>query len=497
MISYNHFLYLLEAGGKKRKAGLLDVNPKKINRNNNQSKINSLIKDWHSKNNYYNLSPETNQLLNQYLFKNSQEFQTAKSAQLNRSPIDTNVYHIRVEFVSGTILGDFQFKKNTKIKDMLKQIFIKMKESLFIKMKEKIDEFVFLSSRFFINREKLHNLSHETLQLKFKEQKEILIVAVPGLKEDLKKLSDEHTEGTAFNSDGTLLASGGNLMVQVWNTENNSLIKTLEHNDLVTSVAFSPVYNNLLACACDNGLIHLWNTQDFKCFRLLQGQVNFNINSNPVAFSPDGQKIASGSNDKKVKLWNVKDGSLIRTLEGHADYVESMAFSPSGKVLATGSAIRSVDYESDSDSSDSESGDGTVKVWKGVRVGIGLWNTEDGSLIRTLEGHAATVSSVAFSPDGKLLASGSHDKTVKLWNTEDGSLVRTLEGHTLWVNSVAFSPDGKVLASGSHDKTVKLWSTEDGSVIDTIQFAKEIESASIHGNKIAVATWDGLFIQNI
>ena len=157
-----------------------------------------------------------------------------------------------------------------------------------------------------------------------------------------------------------------------------------------------------------------------------------------LALSPDGKTGASWFRDKTVKLWNFQDGSLICTLEGHTELVNSVAFSPDGKTVASGSA------------------DKTVK----------LWNAQDGSLVRTLEGHTRAV---AFSPDGKTVASGSDDNTVKLWNVQDGSLVRTLEGHTNCVSSVAFSPDGTTVASGSLDNTVKLWNVQDGGLVRTLE----------------------------
>ncbi|KAJ5433611.1 uncharacterized protein N7458_012767 [Penicillium daleae] len=160
-----------------------------------------------------------------------------------------------------------------------------------------------------------------------------------------------------------------------------------------------------------------------------------------VAFSPDGRLLASGSGDNTVRLWDTATGSLQQTLEGHSDVVRSIAFSPDSRLLASGS------------------GDNTVR----------LWDTATGSLQQTLEGHSDVVRSIAFSPDSRLLASGSSDNTVRLWDRATGGLQQTLKGHSTWVYSVAFSPNGRLLASGCSDETVRLWDTATGGLQQTLK----------------------------
>ncbi|KAH8659477.1 hypothetical protein BGZ61DRAFT_523576 [Ilyonectria robusta] len=135
-----------------------------------------------------------------------------------------------------------------------------------------------------------------------------------------------------------------------------------------------------------------WNA----CLQTLEGHDNSVMS---MAFSADGQRLASGSWDNTVKVWDAATGACVQTLEGHDHWVMSVAFSADGQRLASGSH------------------DNTVKVW----------DAATGAYVQTLEGHGDVVRSVAFSADGQWLASGSGDKTVKVWDAATGACVQTLE----------------------------------------------------------------------
>jgi WD40 repeat protein len=111
-----------------------------------------------------------------------------------------------------------------------------------------------------------------------------------------------------------------------------------------------------------------------------------------VAFSQDGSRVVSGSDDDTVRIWNTTTGEVQAELKGHTDWVTSVAFSQDGSRVVSGSR------------------DNTVRIW----------NTTTGEVQAELEGHTSWMTSVAFSQDGSRVVSGSYDNTVRIWNTTSG-----------------------------------------------------------------------------
>jgi len=271
------------------------------------------------------------------------------------------------------------------------------------------------------------------------------------------------------------------------------------HEGYVHSVSFSRD-GKTLASGGDDKTIKLWNVETGTEIRTLTGHESYVLS---VSFSPDGRILATASSD--IKLWNVETGTEIRTLTGHESHVRSVSFSPDGKSLVTassdiklwnvetGTEIRTLIGHQDSIWSVSFSGDGKTLATGSEDKTIKLWDMETGSEIDTLIGHENSVYSVSFSDDGKTLASGSFDKKIKLWNVETGAEIRTLTGHQDSVKSVSLISNGKTLASGSDDKTIKLWNVETGAEIRTLtERESSINSVSFSddGKTLASGSFD-------
>ena len=258
------------------------------------------------------------------------------------------------------------------------------------------------------------------------------------------------------------------MTIRLWDVTTGKLKTTLAgHTRFVNSVAFSSDGNTIASASRDN-TVKLWDIATGKLKATLEGHTGWGVYS--VAFSPDGNTVASRSGVTTVKLWDVATGTLKATLEGHSDWVNSVAFSPDGNTIASGSD------------------DNTIK----------LWDVATGKLKATLEGPTSSVYSVVFSPDGKNLASGGGDRNVQLWDItrQPRAPKATLSTHGGSVYSVAFSPDGTRLASGCEDGAVRLWTAlpavnNDGvvNIADLVEVAQNFgqvgqNNADINGDGI-------------
>jgi WD40 repeat protein len=243
---------------------------------------------------------------------------------------------------------------------------------------------------------------------------------------------------------------------------------TLEgHSDPLVTVAFSPD-GFRIATGSDDGTARIWEVASGKLVAKLEGHSG---GVKAVVFSRDGSNLATASNDKTARLWDAS-GKHLYTLEGHSEVVNAVTFSPDNSRLATAS------------------NDKTAR----------LWDVTSGKFLATLEGHSDPVEAVAFSPDGSRLATASRDNTARVWDVASGKFLATLEvyssfeGRSPFVNAVAFSPDGSRLATAGSE-TAQLWDVESGKVLATLEGHSKFEfvyavAFSPDGSRLATATHD-------
>lgn len=200
-----------------------------------------------------------------------------------------------------------------------------------------------------------------------------------------------------------------------------------------------------------------------------------------VDWSPDGTKIASGSDDHTIVIWDLGPPITYENqLHAHYGRVKSVRWSPDGSRLAAG-------Y-------DDHSGNGDFTV--------AIWDVADGTILHNLTGHTDGVWGVDWSPTGNRLVSVSLDGTLKIWDATTGTLQKTFTNHTGPIYDVHWAPDGRI-ASASEDMTAKIWdanATPSNPVIREYTYTSPITSVSINSVRdwIAYGPTDGwIYIYDI
>ncbi|OAD20286.1 WD repeat-containing protein [Candidatus Thiomargarita nelsonii] len=222
------------------------------------------------------------------------------------------------------------------------------------------------------------------------------------------------------------------------------------HKAKINDIVFTPDGQSLVS-ASEDKLIRVWNLKTGRTERTLRGQIGEGSEGKiyAMALSPDGRWLAAGGwlpSDRTkydaIQLYDFHTGKIVALLSGHTNVVSALAFSPDSRYLVSGS------------------GDFKAKAI--------LWDIKRKRRLHTLAGHTEAIYAVAFTPDSKRVVTGSFDHSLRLWQVPNGKHLATLKGHTDKVQAVAISPQDGTIASGSWDHTIRLWNGRTGRFIKTL-----------------------------
>jgi WD40 repeat protein len=274
---------------------------------------------------------------------------------------------------------------------------------------------------------------------------------------------EENAVEPVFTPDGAAIAAVSANTVKAWDARTGrELLNLAGHTSWVTSFALSPDGQRLASASFDK-TVRVWS--------LAPGQEGVTVRGTGlrVVYSPDGKLLTTDGLEGTARLWDAATGELRLTLPAHTEQIWAVAFSPDGQRLATASA------------------DNTAKVW----------DIASGQLLATMTGHEFFVRDVAFSPDGTRIATASFDQTARVWDAATGRELLKLTGHTGLVLGIAYSPDGQRIATSSADRTAKVWDANTGQLLFTLTGHTDPEpdvAFSPDGSLIATSSQDATAI---
>ncbi len=242
------------------------------------------------------------------------------------------------------------------------------------------------------------------------------------------------------------------------------------HTAAVNGVAFSPD-GKRVATASNDGTAKVWDATTGKELFTLKGHTG-PVTS--ITYRPDGKHIATSSEDGTVRLWDPATGQELLTIRAHTDQIRRVVYSRDGKRLVTagGRFMQAA------------SSDQTAKVW----------DADTGQLLFTFTGHTKNVLCVAFSPDGTRVASSGDEEVAQVWDANTGQVYLRLVGHSRQINGISFSPDGKRIVTTGIDRTIRIWDANTGQQLLTLYGHTALVIAAVFnrdGTRLYSASLDG------